>query len=144
MMTFNGPNEWMYIHPESSHTSAAAARLCALSLHAFCYLCTIHDQRVNDPVPSLPAAHSLHAAVVVAQREMGFRAIVHKLPLQVRTHQQRRLGHSILHTGANQITYNYSGLDLTRTSKCLFSSSCFTYCCLDILAVAPNIHGVLL
>lgn len=91
MLPFNGPNACMYIHPQS--TSAAAP-----SLHTFCYLCTIHDQGVNDPVSSLSAAHSLHAAVVVAQREMGFRAIVHKLALQVQTHEQLRLGYSILHT----------------------------------------------
>lgn len=89
MLPFDGPNACMYIHPESSHA--------ALSLHTFCYLCTIHDQRVNDPISSLSAAHSLHAAVVVAQCEMGFRAIVHKLALQVQTHEQLRLGHSILH-----------------------------------------------
>lgn len=66
-------------------------RRAAPSLHAFCYLCAVHDQGVNDPVSSLSAAHSLHAAVVVAQCEMGFRAVVHKLALQVQTHEQLRL-----------------------------------------------------
>lgn len=85
----------MYIHPESSQVSthfvpvfsevppATVMRIHTPLLRAFCYLCTVHDQRVNDPIASLPTAHSLHAAVVVSQCEMGFCAIVHKLPLQV-------------------------------------------------------------
>lgn len=55
----------------------------AQSLCAFCDLCAVHDQRVDDPVPPLPAAHGLHAAVVISQREMCFCAVFHKLPLQV-------------------------------------------------------------
>lgn len=51
-------------------------------LQAFGNLCTVHDQRVDDPIASLPAAHGLHAAVVVSQCEMGFCAVVHKLALQ--------------------------------------------------------------
>lgn len=53
------------------------------SLCAFSYLCAVHKQRVNDPVSPLPAAHSLHAAVVLSECEMCFCAIIHKLPLQV-------------------------------------------------------------
>ena len=51
------------------------------SLGAFSYLCAVHKKRVNDPVSSLPAAHSLHAAVVVTEREMCLCAVFHKLPL---------------------------------------------------------------
>lgn len=55
------------------------------SLGAFGDLGAVHNQRVDDPVPPLATAHGLHAAVVVAQREVRFRAVVHKLPLQVQS-----------------------------------------------------------
>lgn len=71
---------WMYKPHLCCDTNLNTQSLCAFS-----YLCAIHKQRVNDPVPSLPAAHSLHAAVVVSQCEMCFCTIIHKLPLQVQT-----------------------------------------------------------
>lgn len=58
------------------------------SFSAFSYLCAVHQQRVNDPISSLPAAHSLHAAVVVSQCEMCLRAIIHKLSLQMQDRQR--------------------------------------------------------
>lgn len=61
------------------------------SLGAFSYLCTIHKERVNDPVSPLPAAHCLHAAVVLSEREMRLCAVVHKLPLKGQTRQTCKL-----------------------------------------------------
>lgn len=55
------------------------------SLGAFRDLGAVHNQRVDDPVSPLAAAHGLHAAVVVAQCEVRFRAVLHKLPLQVQS-----------------------------------------------------------
>lgn len=52
------------------------------SLCAFSDLRAVHEQRVNDPVSSLPAAHSFHAAVVVSECEVRLCAVVHKLTLQ--------------------------------------------------------------
>lgn len=52
------------------------------SLCAFSDLRAVHEQRVNDPVSSLPAAHSFHAAVVVSECKVRLRAVVHELTLQ--------------------------------------------------------------
>lgn len=52
------------------------------SLCAFSDLRAVHEQRVNDPVSSLPAAHSFHAAVVVSECEVRLCAVVHELTLQ--------------------------------------------------------------
>lgn len=95
MLPFNRPNACMSLLMHVFIYIQSSATRVLLSLHTFCYLRTIHNQGVNDPISSLSAAHSLHAAVVVAQCEMGFRAIVHKLALQVKTHEELRLGHSI-------------------------------------------------
>lgn len=62
---------WMRSHPRD-----------AQSLHALCDLCAVHQQGVNDPVSPLPAAYSLHTAVVLPQSEMRLCAVVHKFPLQ--------------------------------------------------------------
>ena len=66
------------------------------SLGALGYLRAVHQQRVDDAVPPLPAAHSLHAAVVVSQREMCFCAVLHKLPLHVRNQKRKQTKREIV------------------------------------------------
>lgn len=89
-----------------THTRTQTRSLCAFS-----YLCAIHEQRVNDPVSSLPAAHSLHTAVVVSECEMRFRAIIHKLPLQEQIRQKCGQGEQSFSSGASL------DADNCRTSK---------------------------
>ena len=74
--------------PEFPHTQSLCD-LCAVhqqqSLCALCDLCAVHQHGVDDAVPPLPAAHSLDAAVMVPQREVGLCPVLHKLPLPTRT-----------------------------------------------------------
>lgn len=58
-------------------TAELSLLLCALWDFPF-----IHDECVDNSFPSLPAAYSFDAAIVIPNAEVRFCAIIHKLTLQ--------------------------------------------------------------
>lgn len=185
------PNACMYIHPESSHASAAAPR-CHSTHSAISAPSTIRVWMIPSRLFPLLTAFT----------QQLWSPSVKWVSVPSSTNSPCRCTHmNILHMWADlvhlykshhllpYVYLHYSGLKFTRTLKCFYHHNihmfnlsirylgttipltkalisftvkkkkkkklmtelhswtrpcCFTYCCLNILAIAPNIHGVLL